>query len=67
MLQHWPDLKKKAADNNQFIFCNHEYNRHGSYTDFIPKEYFRKALDMKKKIDMLPVLGNNQIKPVDFT
>jgi len=56
MLQHWPDLKKKAANNNQFRFWNHEYNRHGSCTDIIPKEYFRKASDMKIKVDMLAVL-----------
>ena len=56
MLQHWLDLKKKAANNNQFRFWNHEYNRHGSCTDIIPKEYFRKTLDMKIKVDMLAVL-----------
>nr|TKR68768.1 hypothetical protein D5086_0000307080 [Populus alba] len=66
MLQHWPDLKREATDINQYRFWNHEYNRHGSCTDFIPKEYFRKALYMKIKVDMLAVLGNNQIKAGGF-
>jgi hypothetical protein len=59
-------LKKKAANNNQFRFWNHEYNRHGSCTDIIPKEYFRKASDMKIKVDMLAVLWNNKIKAGGF-
>ncbi|KAJ6888938.1 hypothetical protein NC652_029895 [Populus alba x Populus x berolinensis] len=66
MLQHWPDLKRKATDSNQYKFWNHEYNRHGNCTDFIPKEYFKKALYMKIKVDMLTVLGNNQIKAGGF-
>ena len=66
MLQHWTDLKREATDINQYRFWNHEYNRHGSCTDFIPKEYFRKALYMKIKVDMLAVLGNNQIKAGGF-
>ena len=66
MLQHSLDFKKKAANNNQFRFWNHEYNRHGSCTDIIPKEYFRKTLDMKIKVDMLAVLCNNKIKAGGF-
>ncbi|KAG6753233.1 hypothetical protein POTOM_043281 [Populus tomentosa] len=56
--------KQLAATNIDFGIM--KYSRHGSCTDFIPKEYFRKALCMKIKVGMLAVLGNNQIKAGGF-
>jgi len=65
MILHWPDLTREATDKDQIRFWNYEYKRHasGCKTNFIPKKYFKKTVEMKKKINML---RDNHIKPGGF-
>ncbi|KAG8382622.1 hypothetical protein BUALT_Bualt05G0096600 [Buddleja alternifolia] len=69
----WPDLKRRSTRHRRRqIFWREQWNKHGRcawkfFQKLFPhdeqKHYFKTALDLKDKFDLLKILQDKQIKP----
>ncbi|CAK7351875.1 unnamed protein product [Dovyalis caffra] len=62
MLSNWPNLQAGLADRDAHIqFWSYEFKVHGSCSNYVPKIYLRKALDLKDKIDIFQALKAHRV------
>ncbi|KAI4297453.1 hypothetical protein L6164_037344 [Bauhinia variegata] len=61
----WPSLSCPSSNNTKF--WSHEWEKHGTCAEsaFDQHKYFEAALNLKDSVDLLQVLKNAGIEPVD--
>ena len=66
MINNWPNLKfSNGHRDGQIKFWNHEWARHGICSGLHHRQYFEKALELKRKINIFQALRDYGIKPGD--
>lgn len=63
MKAKWPTLACPSGDGSRF--WEHEWEKHGTCSESILNQhsYFQAALDLRKQVDLLRILGGAGIKP----